>query len=160
MAAALRHVRGREIWMWLAVCAILVLSVTGIMRMRFDDALVRFFKSDVPAYDHYVSVARAFEGDSSDVIALFEAEDLAAPEAVSATSDFLLDAQLVPGVRAVISPFSLRITGDDGGERRYRIEITGRWSEFELPPMTARPREVVFNDLEGVLCEFDERDWH
>jgi len=128
--------------MWLAVAAIVAFSLTGVFRMRFDDALVRFFNSDVPAFDHYVSVAQAFESDSTDVIALFEAEDLAAPEAVGATSDFLLDAQFIPGIRAVISPFSLRIVGEGGVQEPL----------FPFPPL---PQDAMADRIDRAFSEND-----
>ncbi len=111
LARVLAALRGRLVLPWLLTGLIALVAVTGILRLRFDDELVRFFNSDIPAFEDYVALGRAFEGDSNDVIALVEAEDLADPKVAAALSDFLLDAQFVPGVRAAISPFALRLDG-------------------------------------------------
>lgn len=109
MASGVARLRLRLPLLWLLTGAIVVIGLVGIARLSFDDELVRFFESDIPAYHDYVELGDAFEGDSNDVIALVEADDLAAPDVVAALSDFVLDAQFVPGVRAVISPFALRL---------------------------------------------------
>ncbi|WP_188529384.1 efflux RND transporter permease subunit [Sinisalibacter lacisalsi] len=114
LAAALAALHGRLILLWILLAVILVFSLTGIARLRFDDELFRFFDSDIAAFDDFVALSQAFEGDSNDVIVLIEAPDLADPDVAGAVSDFLLDAQFVPGVRAAISPFSLRVGGEDG----------------------------------------------
>lgn len=109
LARAGRAVRSRLGLMWALIALVAFIAITGVARLRFDDELVRFFDSDIAAFDDYVALGRAFEGDGNDVIALVEADDIAAPEVVAALSDFVLDAQFVPGVRAAITPFSLRL---------------------------------------------------
>ena len=65
-----------RLWlMWIVVAVIVILAVTGLARLRFDDELIRFFDSDIPAFDDYVALAQAFEGDTNDVIVLVEAAD-------------------------------------------------------------------------------------
>lgn len=140
LAAAFRHMHRREPLMWVGVAIILVFSLTGVTKVTFDDALIRFFQSDVPAFDHYVEVSRTFSGDGADVIALFEADDLASPEVAAVASDFLLDAQFVPGVRAVISPFSLRIAGADGTAEPL----------YPYPPV---PRAQMADRLDRAMAE-------
>jgi len=114
LVGAMAALRVRLLVLWFLLLVLLVFSLTGIARIRFDDELFRFFDSDLVAFDDFVALSRAFEGDSNDVIVLIEAPDLAAPAVVAAISDFLLDAQFVPGVRAAISPFSLRVAEPDG----------------------------------------------
>lgn len=116
LAAAIGVLRDRFWLLWLVTAALAVFSVTGITRLEFDDELIRFFNSNLKAFDDYVAVVSDFEGDSNDVIVLVEAEDLAAPAVLSAFSDFLLDAQFIPGVRAAISPLSLRVEAPGGGQ--------------------------------------------
>ncbi len=106
-----------RLWlMWIVIALIAAVAVTGLFRLRFDDELIRFFNSDIQAFEDYVTLARAFEGDTNDVIVLVEAADIGAPDVAAALSDFVLDAQFVPGVRAVISPLSLRVAGPAGAE--------------------------------------------
>jgi len=114
LAGAMAALRVRLVLLWALLLLLVVMSITGIARLRFDDELFRFFDSDLVAFDDFVALSRAFEGDTNDVIVLIEAPDLAAPEVVTAISDFLLDAQFVPGVRAAISPLSLRVEAADG----------------------------------------------
>ncbi|RME15179.1 MAG: hypothetical protein D6801_07870 [Alphaproteobacteria bacterium] len=112
MAAASRALRMRLAALAALVGLVVIVALLGIARLKFDDELVRFFESDVPAHRDYAALGRAFEGDSNDIIALIEGRDVAEPEVARAVSDFVLDAQFAPGVRAVISPLALRL--DDG----------------------------------------------
>lgn len=114
LAGAVAALRVRLVLLWAMLILLVVFSLTGLARLRFDDELFRFFDSDIVAFDDFVALSRAFEGDSNDVIVLIEAPDLADPATVTAISDFLLDAQFVPGVRAAISPFSLRVPTVEG----------------------------------------------
>jgi aminopeptidase N len=50
----------------------------------------------------------------------------------------------------------------DFGEERFarlRVVLTGAESEFDLPPMPIRPREVILNDMESVLCRVQKVGW-
>ena len=47
---------------------------------------------------------------SNTLYMVLEAENFAAPEVIEATIDFLLDAQLLEGVDAVLSPFAVPIS--------------------------------------------------
>ena len=113
-AGAANAVRRRFQLLWLPFAAVILIAVTGIPKVTFDDALLRFFKSDFPAYADFVDVAQDFEDDSHDVILLFEADDLADPEALGAATALLLEAQFVDGVRAALSPLSIEFPADTG----------------------------------------------
>lgn len=130
IAGQIAGLRGRQGILWFLTGLVALVAVTGIARLRFDDELVRFFDSDIPAFREYVALGRAFEGDANDVVALVEADDLADPKVVSALSDFILDAQFVPNVRAVLSPFALRM---------------GNAPLFPYPPL---PREQMASRLD------------
>jgi uncharacterized protein len=130
--------RMRLFVLWAMLIVLVLVAVTGIARIRFDDELFRFFDSDLAAFDDFVALSQAFEGDSNDVIMLVEAPDLAEPAVVTAISDFLLDAQFVPGVRAAISPLALRVATENG--------------EFEpLFPYPPPPRDVMAARLDAAL---------
>lgn len=49
----------------------------------------------------------------------------------------------------------LKIDYGKEGVARLRVLISGSGGEFELPPLPFKPKEIVFNDLESVLCEID-----
>jgi len=53
----------------------------------------------------------------------------------------------------------LKIIFDDESFARLRVEITGRQIIFELPPLPAKPEEIIFNDLESILCMVDYESW-
>jgi hypothetical protein len=50
---------------------------------------------------------------------------------------------------------------DFGGDKftRVRVFVKGHHSEFDLPPLAAEPKRIVFNDLESVLCDVEAVDW-
>ncbi|MEZ4654695.1 MAG: M1 family aminopeptidase [Candidatus Eisenbacteria bacterium] len=50
----------------------------------------------------------------------------------------------------------------DFGEGRFarvRVVLTGAHSQFDLPPMSLKPREIRLNDMESVLCRVKQVDW-
>lgn len=141
LVGAMAALRVRLFVLWALLLLLVVFSVTGIMRVRFDDELFRFFDSDIVAFEDFVAISSAFEGDSNDVIVLIEAPDLADPAVVAAISDFLLDAQFVPGVRTAISPFSLRVAGPDGA-----IEPLFPYPPLPLEDMAARLDAALEDD--------------
>jgi aminopeptidase N len=42
---------------------------------------------------------------------------------------------------------------------RLRVLVEGKGAEFDLPLMPMKPEEVIFNDLNSVLCEVDDVSW-
>ena len=42
---------------------------------------------------------------------------------------------------------------------RIKIFITGEKAEFDLPVMPLKPKKVILNDLEAVLCNVDTESW-
>jgi peptidase M1-like protein len=53
------------------------------------------------------------------------------------------------------------VTLDLGGNRvaRVRVKVRGRKSEIDLPLLPAKPKSVVFNDMDGVLGEVKMVGW-
>ncbi len=50
----------------------------------------------------------------------------------------------------------------DFGKDRYariRLMVDKPVTEIDLPLMPLKPKEIVFNDLESVLCEVKTEDW-
>nr|MBN2278143.1 hypothetical protein [candidate division Zixibacteria bacterium] len=47
----------------------------------------------------------------------------------------------------------------EGRTARVRYMITGPTMDFALPPLPLKPKKIVFNDLESVLCEVDNEKW-
>lgn len=42
---------------------------------------------------------------------------------------------------------------------RFRVKVTGRQTTIELPPFEAEPRNIKFNDLDGVLADVKSVTW-
>ena len=42
---------------------------------------------------------------------------------------------------------------------RLRVTVSKINSEFDLPLLPLEPEEIIFNDLNSVLCEVDNEDW-
>lgn len=53
----------------------------------------------------------------------------------------------------------IKIVFEGGGIARLRVMMTGEKAEFDLPPLPLEPKEIIFNDLESVLCTVITRDW-
>ena len=53
----------------------------------------------------------------------------------------------------------LKIVLDDDRMARVRVEISGKEKIFQLPLLPEEPDEIIFNDLESVLCEVDYVGW-
>ncbi len=53
----------------------------------------------------------------------------------------------------------IKIVFKSGDIARIRVLMTGEKAEFDLPPLPQEPKEVIFNDLESVLCTVIDRDW-
>ena len=48
--------------------------------------------------------------------------------------------------------------GDDKSSR-FRIFMTGRDAQFDLPDLPLEPEEVIFNDFNSVLCEVEYENY-
>jgi hypothetical protein len=54
-------------------------------------------------------------------------------------------------------PLKLILDGDRIG--RISIEVKGKETIYTTPPIDGDLHELIFNDLESVLCEVDYEDW-
>jgi hypothetical protein len=54
-------------------------------------------------------------------------------------------------------PIKLVLDGDRIG--RIRIEVKGKETIYSTPPIAGELEELIFNDLESVLCEVEYEDW-
>lgn len=51
------------------------------------------------------------------------------------------------------------IKAEDERFERFFVKLEGDKTEFELPPVSFEPDEIIFDDLNSVLCEVDYVDW-
>ncbi len=53
----------------------------------------------------------------------------------------------------------VKIIFDDESLVRFRILVDKKEKLFTLPPLPLEPDEIIFNDMESVLCEVDYDSW-
>ncbi|MCH9030932.1 MAG: hypothetical protein IIB00_01540 [candidate division Zixibacteria bacterium] len=58
-----------------------------------------------------------------------------------------------------VMPVPILIRMGENGIFRFRSFVRGAITEFELPALPYEPTEVIFNDLESVLCEVKNVSW-
>jgi hypothetical protein len=54
----------------------------------------------------------------------------------------------------------LKIVLDGDSFARIRTEVKGKETLFTIPNLPSEPEEIIFNDLESVLCEVDYEIWN
>ncbi len=54
---------------------------------------------------------------------------------------------------------NLKIDFGDDRHAMLRINVDGNTGEFDLPVLPMEPEEIIFNDLNSVLCEVEYEDW-
>lgn len=54
---------------------------------------------------------------------------------------------------------NLKIDFGEGRHAMLRINVDGKTGEFDLPILPLEPEEIIFNDLNSVLCEVENEDW-
>ena len=68
-----------------------------------------------------------------------------------------VEQQNVPADFQMFVPVRVEFEGDRFA--RVRVLVKGPRSEFDLPSFPMKPKRIVFNDLESVLCETEAVDW-
>ncbi|MCC6397586.1 MAG: hypothetical protein IT282_11265, partial [Bacteroidetes bacterium] len=58
-----------------------------------------------------------------------------------------------------MAPVVLLLKFDGDKYYRLRIPVTGKAQEYKLPLLPLEPEEIIFNDLNSVLCEVEYEDW-
>ena len=59
----------------------------------------------------------------------------------------------VPESFKMYIPFKIVLAGEKFA--RLRLEVKGKETIIKLPPLPEKPEEIIFNDLNSVLCEVD-----
>jgi hypothetical protein len=58
-----------------------------------------------------------------------------------------------------LMPVPLLLKFEGGKFYRLRLIVKGDQTEYKLPLLPLEPEEIIFNDLNAVLCEVDNEDW-
>jgi len=53
----------------------------------------------------------------------------------------------------------IEVKYDDVRMSRFRVGIAGNYAEFDLPAVPLEPSKIIFNTLNSVLCEVEEKEW-
>lgn len=93
--------------MSLAAALVVIALVTIAQMLEFDGDLVALLKSDSTAQEQFAYLQTAFQPFSSDEVVLLETDDLTRRERFDALQEIVIEFQLVPGVDAALSVFSL-----------------------------------------------------
>ncbi|MGE5804838.1 MAG: M1 family aminopeptidase, partial [Ignavibacteria bacterium] len=56
-------------------------------------------------------------------------------------------------------PMDVLIKFENDRFARVRVEVNGQNPEFDLPKLPLEPKEIIFNDLNSVLCNLEYEDW-
>jgi uncharacterized protein len=92
-----------------AIAAVLVVAAgLGIPRIRIDDSLSQFFRSDTPLFEQYEQESRRFPSSEFDVLVVVEGKSLLERASLGRLRNLVTDLQLIDGTRGVISLFSAR----------------------------------------------------
>jgi predicted RND superfamily exporter protein len=100
----------------LAVVAILIVAaVFGLRRIQIDDSLSQLFRTDTSEFRQFEHISQAFPSSEYDVLVVVQGKTLLARDTIEKLRGLVRDLQLVDGARGVISMFSAREPGKNGG---------------------------------------------
>src|SRR5712672_717276 len=88
--------------------ALIVGAIFGIQRIKIDDSLSQWFRSNSKEYRQYEAVTKRFAATEFDVLVVVEGKTLLARDNLEKLRDLVTDLQLVEGTRGLISLFSAR----------------------------------------------------
>lgn len=86
---------------------VLAALISLLSLLEFDGDLVKLLRSGSPAFHSFIEMEDRFQPFSKDEVLLIETEDLARSDRYDAFRDIVLELQLVPGVEAALSVFSI-----------------------------------------------------
>ena len=100
----------------LAVVAILIVAaVFGLQRIQIDDSLSQLFRADTSEFRQFERISQAFPSSEYDVLVVVQGKTLLARDTIEKLRALVTDLQLIDGTRGVISMFSAREPGKNGG---------------------------------------------
>lgn len=95
------------------------------------------YGSDIPTYEVSYKITEAAEGQFK-------------------TTMRVVQRDVPPSFRMYV-PIHVRFSNDQF--TKLRTHIVGREVKFDLPLLPMEPQEIVFNDMESVLCRVEEVNW-
>ena len=86
---------------------VLAAMISLLSLLEFDGDLVKLLRSGSPAFQNFIALEEQFQPFSKDEVLLIETDDLAQKDRYDAFRDIVVELQLVPGVEAALSVFSI-----------------------------------------------------
>jgi predicted RND superfamily exporter protein len=97
------------------IALVSIISVPGMLSMSVDDSLSELFRTDTEEFRRYEQVSKRFPSSEFDVLVVIEDDELLTPDNLDAVRNVILDLQLIPGLKGLISMFSVRELPDESG---------------------------------------------
>src|SRR6202166_1767827 len=92
----------------LILVGLVIAALFGIDRIKIDDSLSQWFRSNSKEYRQYEAATKRFQPVEFDVLVVVEGKTLLKRENLEKLRDLVTDLQLVDGTRGLISLFSAR----------------------------------------------------
>lgn len=102
----------------LAAILIVAMSVVagfGINRLSVDDSLTELFRTDTEEFRQYEQVSKRFPSSEYDVLVVVEGKDLLTPAPLDAFRNMVIEFNLVPQIKGLVSLFSAREPPNEQG---------------------------------------------
>ncbi|NOX72641.1 MAG: MMPL family transporter [Alphaproteobacteria bacterium] len=106
----------KPFWVVAVFAPLLLLAVTGLFRIDFEDGLRTMFTSSSEAFEDYAAYSHAFAQSETDVAVLVSAPDPLGSAGLTTLQNFILEAQFIDGIGGVYSIFSLSKRDPETGE--------------------------------------------
>jgi uncharacterized protein len=106
----------KPFWVVAVFAPLMLLAITGLFRIDFEDGLRTMFTSDSQAFEDYTAYSHAFAQSETDVAVLVSAPEALGADGLSAIQNFILEAQFIDGIGGVYSIFSLTKRDAENGE--------------------------------------------
>jgi len=140
----------------LLIALVSIAAVPGMMSMSVDDSLSELFRTNTDEFRRYEQVSKRFPSSEFDVLVVIENDELLTPGNLDAVRNVILDLQLIPGLKGLISMFSVREAPDETGFPRalFPTELP-KGEAFEDLMKRVRANEIINGKLlseDGTLA--------
>lgn len=143
----------------LAAILIVAMSVVagfGINRLSVDDSLTELFRTNTEEFRQYEQVSKRFPSSEYDVLVVVEGKDLLTPGPLDAFRNMVIEFNLVPQIKGLVSLFSAREPpNEDGFPPAIFPADMPEGEEFERLVKRLRANEIVNGKLlsdDGTLA--------
>lgn len=130
-----------------AIIAITLAALFGFNRLSVDDSLSELFRTNTPAFNDYARMSERFPTSEFDVLIVAEGDTLLERDTLEKLRNVVLDIQLLPSVRGLVSMFSARRLLDT------ESEVPPALFPAELPPAGPAYDELIKEVRKNKIIE-------